>query len=48
MKQEECCKLTVEIPKNLHKTLKLECALEQITLKNIIIKSIYKYLEDKK
>ncbi len=47
MKQSENCKLTVEIPKNLHQTLKIECALNNITIKEIITKSVYKYLEDK-
>lgn len=48
MNTKESCKLTVEIPKKLHQALKIQCAVDQTTIKNMIIESLYNYVSNKK
>ena len=48
MNQPEYCKLTVDIPKKLHQALKIQCAVDQTTIKSVLIESLYKYISKEK
>lgn len=48
MNATESCKLTVEIPKKLHQALKIQCAMEQTTIKTVLIESLYNYISKDK
>ena len=40
--------INIQIPDELHKKAKIRCAIDEITLKDFIIDSIEKKLEEKK
>lgn len=48
MNISESCKLTVEIPKKLHQALKIQCAMDQTTIKHVLVESLYRYISKEK
>ena len=40
--------INIEIPDELHKKLKIQCAVEEITLKDYIVKTLEEKIKSKK